>query len=532
MHDLLQNEAPQQQRQKRPAPPVPELARAYLFSACAIEQPPGFTEVKLPFGCLFVTPDTELTIVREGQDFAVLIGYCVDLDDPALGEETLALRMLAAARHRGLGAAAIESENLFGRFAVIIAAGGDLGAFNDATAMRTIYFSETEPVAASHSTLIATSLGKTSDLSLFRAFRYGLPGNRSVTEGVRVVPGNFLLDLRSGEVKRFWPRDARIERTEEAVYPELSEALQAAAQAVARRWKPAISLTAGIDSRVTLASFRRHPNTSTFTYLRDSEDERDAAFAPEIAGRVQLPHRVLRMADPGEQNELMERVEAMPDHVHDPRLATIYARHFPERGTIHCRSNLLEIGRSFWRKHPVMPERLDAENWQLVSTRKAGSIPDLTEDQVNRASKLMTSEMQRFFEMAGYDRSDPRNPQLLGYDAWDLVYWEHRMSTWHAQILLASDFTFDTAIVFNSRRFLSALLSLPVPARMNHDVLLRYISDHAPELRGHPINPRLRRPSLGSIWPAIKRRVTRFMRNRLPARRFSGPGVSGNISMH
>lgn len=92
-------------------------------------------------------------------------------------------------------------------------------------------------------------------------------------------------------------------------------------------------------------------------------------------------------------------------------------------------------------------------------------------------------------ETLGYDLSNPREPQPLGYDAWDLFYWEHRMTTWHGPLLLGSDIAFDTAVVFNCRATLDAMLAAPADDRAAATLLTRFVEKHAPRLREIPINP-------------------------------------------
>ena len=45
-------------------------------------------------------------------------------------------------------------------------------------------------------------------------------------------------------------------------------------------------------------------------------------------------------------------------------------------------------------------------------------------------------------------------------DPLDLLYWEHRMSCWHSNVVLESDFAFDTHVLFNSRWILERMLSV------------------------------------------------------------------------
>jgi hypothetical protein len=154
-------------------------------------------------------------------------------------------------------------------------------------------------------------------------------------------------------------------------------------------------------------------------------------------------------------------------------------------GDVHVRSNLCEIGRAFWRQH-TNTASFDPAKW----VRVLEAIKQRHRPRHPHSLAFAEAAFVEMFRELGYDAMDPADPQLLGYDGWDLFYWEHRMSTWHSQVLMGSDHAFDTVILFNSRRVLSTLLAAPLADRLKSTVLHRYIQATCPELRGIPVNPK------------------------------------------
>ena len=71
---------------------------------------------------------------------------------------------------------------------------------------------------------------------------------------------------------------------------------------------------------------------------------------------------------------------------------------------------------------------------------------------------------------------------IRNYDPYDMLYWEHRMSSWHTPIVLQADSAFETLIVFNNRRVLVPLLGVPLPDRRTSKAFKRTIELLWPEL--------------------------------------------------
>jgi hypothetical protein len=328
-------------------------------------------------------------------------------------------------------------------------------------------------------------------MDVFRHYWCGLPGNASPVPGVRALPANFVLDPATRTMRRFWPRSPRQERSVQEVINDVDAILRKTAEATAARWKPALSVTAGLDSRLTLSMYHDLPDIVAFTYHRDSADSTDVEVARRLCERLGIEHRPLLPVDRNRGESAYQLIEAIPDCTFDKNVVPIYLSAFQDsnNGVIHVRSSLAEVGRAFWRYHPGMPTTIDSTNWIQVSLAKStADLPGRAE-----AADYMRTEMRRFFSTVGYDSVDPHAPEILGYDVWDLVYMEHRMSTWHAQALSGSDMAFDTSILFNSRRLLDLLMSVPLPDRRNATLFRKIIARRCPQISDIPVNPRPRR---------------------------------------
>ena len=151
---------------------------------------------------------------------------------------------------------------------------------------------------------------------------------------------------------------------------------------------------------------------------------------------------------------------------HSRPLAEMY-RHCFQPSTLHLRSNLGEIGRAFYRR------RLARQHDRLTPE----DLADLWgHARHNRAI------VEAFADWAAAVRFD----DSAALDPADVFYWEHRMSCWHACLLLESDFAFDTHILFNARTILAKMLAVPLQDRIQGSLFRQLVADLWPELLGWP----------------------------------------------
>jgi asparagine synthetase B (glutamine-hydrolysing) len=482
------------------------LPRSYLFSLEALDRrPPNLREMPVPVGHLFISPDYDCHVRSTNSSFIALIGYCIDLDRPGDDEDAVASTLLDHATRDGIDAMLARTDDLFGRFAVICHIRGTWHVFGDANATRTIYFAEDRPMIASHSTMLGDLIGQAPRMELFRHYWCALPGNASPVPRVRVLPANFVLDPASQTMRRFWPRAPRHERSVADTVDELDALLVKAADATLARWKPALSLTSGVDSRLTLSIYQNAPDLFVFTYDRHQGDKVDVEGARRVCERLGITHHRLPLVDRRRAEPAYRLIESIVDCSFDKNVAPILLETFQARQDfVHVRSSLTGVGKAFWRYHPNMPTEFDPSSWVQVSLSKsAAHLPGRAE-----AATYLVAEMRRFFGAVGYDRVDWRSPEIMGYDVWDLVYMEHRMSTWHAQTLSGADMASETSILFNCRRVVDLMVSVPLADRRRAALFRTITARRCPQLADIAINPRPRR-TFGQLAAAAYRQLKR-----------------------
>jgi hypothetical protein len=156
---------------------------------------------------------------------------------------------------------------------------------------------------------------------------------------------------------------------------------------------------------------------------------------------------------------------------HGTALALTYLEELSQPGLFHVRSNLLEIARAAYRK--IRP-REDAVTAERAATLHATSmsVP---------VTEAIRSEVAEFMELTSFE-------SFPSFDPYHLLYWEHRMGTWHANVLLESDIAHETTVLFNTREILSMFLSVPLEDRLQANGQKALIEQTWPVLAFSPFN--------------------------------------------
>ncbi|WP_298889928.1 hypothetical protein [uncultured Serinicoccus sp.] len=517
----------------------------------------------LPGSTLHLQPRTVLGHARgplHDRDL-VLLGHPVDVAAGLTDPTVVAGRLAATWVRWGTDAMVREAADLGGRWTLLAgrqtAPEGDTGAADgraaaggqvellvvpDTHATQPVHVGRTarRAAVASAPALVAGALGLDRDeralelLDLLRERRSGrvtyLPGLRTAYLGVEaLVPNSLLrlsLDADSLEVeqRRFWPFRPRVATEDvDAVHAAFRERLTAHTALLAGLGRPAVSLTGGLDSRVTAAVAApalRSADGFAFTYLNPRDAARspaaveDVTVAREAARALGLPHRVLRWRQP-------------PRHgTFDVLHRRTYAPQLPSRGAAHAmwadlppdlvqlQSNGGETGTTFVRhrpEHVLTPRRL--------TELYLGNSADVGDDLVE--------------ELYGdyLDRVPMDAAALLGFDDYDVLYWEQRMGRWGWQKFVDGDFGHRILLPFNDRVLLETMLSLPYALR--HDRVLferllaeagvRHLPGEARVTGARPSRTRAARgPRPGPLRAGVGR-LRRTVRRRLGATPPAGP---------
>lgn len=463
-------------------------ARGFLLTAEEHRPPvPHWRRERLGGRWLSWDPRTPIAVARAGSAWVALLGRAIDLDTWSTDTAAIAAALLRA-RLGGREALLDRLESLSGRYAVFDGDGRAASVQSDAAGMRAVFY-ETEtsaPCVASHAGLVAEHVGAGPsafpDPELLRASRraYALPGRATPFAGVVMLTPSTELDLVGGRVRRCFPREAREQRPVGEVADAVLPLLHGQLAALTETERLEVSLTAGLDSRTTLAltgPFAEKLEYFTYDTVGSGGPSRlgvehDVAVAVELAERFGLVHHRIEVKGrvPAEPlRSIMERNSPRRSH---PGLAAAHRAHAPERG-LHLRSNLYEIGRAFYRALREQPTVLKPGHMASLLTKRKSQGPDLRE------------AFAEYVEATDFDRA-----QLL-YDPLDLFYWEHRSGMWFNAHLAESDIAFDTFILVNSRLVYRLLLSAPLEDRIAGSVFLELIRRSWPEVLEVPVNGRL-----------------------------------------
>ncbi|WP_131106303.1 hypothetical protein [Ornithinimicrobium sufpigmenti] len=438
----------------------------------------------LPGTVLHLHPRTVLSRGRGGRGTVVLLGHPVDVAAGIIEGDRIAGRLAGTWDLGGQDALVREAASLGGRWTLLAAPRADAAPVAELLVVPDTH--ATQPVfsavaggrfaLASTPALVARTLELAVDepaltlLEELRRRRGGavtyLPGRRTAYLGLEPLAPNCLLRVRlrpedppTVRQERFWPWRQREETTDvRAVYRAFRERLAAHAQLLAGLGRPALSLTAGWDSRVTAAVAQdalRAGDGFAFTYVnpRDARGGRaamaDVTGASAVSAQLGIPHRVLRWRQPP------------PGGTFDVLHRRTYAPLLPSRGAAHAmwadlprdgslvqlQSNGGETGTTFIRARTAEP---------LSPLRLARMMMGASEGLEDLAGQMYDG-YQEYAAMTA--------ERLLGYDHHDVFYWEQRMGRWGWQKFTDGDFGHRILLPFNDRVLLETMLSLPYPQR-------------------------------------------------------------------
>jgi asparagine synthetase B (glutamine-hydrolysing) len=179
---------------------------------------------------------------------------------------------------------------LHGRFAIVYRTNADdsYRIVADATGMRAVFHGVNTPIAGSHAALVAANVGGLQhDQRPPR--HYGLPGRMTPFEGVVLLVPNQELHISASVTHRIWPRFRVARRTTDEAVRMTHQLLRDALAGITSRYSTfLVSLTAGVDSRTTLALCLEagiSQRLRFFTYYRRGDGEVTSTDR-DVAGRL------------------------------------------------------------------------------------------------------------------------------------------------------------------------------------------------------------------------------------------------------
>jgi hypothetical protein len=465
-------------------PDLQRYARGFLLTERPTPAPgPDWTSTRIGDLHLATAPGVPVEVRRRGGHWVAVVGHFIDTERWSTTGE--ALQSAADALSHSETAFFELTDAWSGRYLLVYGTATSHTITTDATAMRSAFHTLEGPLfVASHASLIArlidapanTTFATFRKLTPFPGTKYG-PGRATPWRNVVFLTANLALDIERRAIRRIFPRGPIGRTTARDAAAVIADKLRRQMSMLDASGRPlAVSVTSGLDSRLTLAASRDIRNrVQYFTYRnRGYGNEVDVIVGRKLAATFGLPHRVLHI-DPGEPSaSLLAALREATFLRHAFSLVTEFREAFAP-DTIHLRSNLAEIGRCFYQKQGWTAAELSAKGMAEVWGRQ-GRNP------------MFVEAFADWAQAAQFDESADLDPL-------DAFYWEHRMPCWHSLLLLESDLAFDTHILFNARTVLTEFLRVPLEDRLRATVF-RLVPDLLwPELaRVPPVKlPRSRR---------------------------------------
>ena len=460
--------------------------RGYVITDAKLGSlPKGWIEKKLVDYILYYDPLNDVDYHVDGDYWVLLLGTAIDIDNNTNNKNFICKNLLSNLRN--------SEDNFFdyidsisGRYVIMYRYKGTTKVLSDATGMKSIIYSTSRTIIASHINLVKeitnaekSEMIKDRWIKEYSGFHF--PGHFTPYEDIYFLTPNTFLDIEEKKVERFYPRKPLKTKDSLKVAKEITELVKGQMKVLSKDNEEFIfSLTAGIDSRTTLALFKDFiSNTRLFTYYKVSKRypngikslEIDRKIVGEMVNNLNFNHSFIPLMEDERSNDFNNFSKIMKQNTllpHSYKLAKCYIDNLPKE-TLHIRSNILEIGRSFYRGVVDLPEGVSAESLTKCYSPKA------VED------KEILAIFASYYNIMQMEN-------IYNYDPYDIFYWEYRMGVWHSQVLLESDVAHDTFIPFNCRRILELLLSVPDQDKQKNTVFKTIIDINWPVLNYWGIN--------------------------------------------
>lgn len=458
--------------------------KGFLFGDASLidhSLPRGWNEFNIDGYKLQYSTENKFSVKidKEKNIWVILVGsYCMDVFEKHMNFDLIATT-LADKLTQGELHFLNHIDTLNGRFVCIYSINGCLHVLNDATASRSVYYCTTEPVISSHYNLINECISSVEDTFWpkyiewvkdkkrdHRSWPWLMPGDRTPYENIKILPANHAVSLPNMQMTRFWPRTNSEERNVDGAMKFIAETIKETAETLAKYYKINQSMTAGNDSRITLAAVRTIKDDITIFTYHDSkynennyesrDRELNISIARKIAEKENIKLREITLDSINPIDKDLKQVLTLNHyHSHIPAFLAPAASFFTPN-SIHLRSNLIEIIRG--NEHAPLNE-IDAKHNDIGSY--FASL-----NSYNREHKYFPEVAKLFNEY--YFRGDFE--RIYDYPISQLFFWEYRSSWLGAAVFVEQDLVCETFQLFNCRKLLQIGLEVPTYYR-NRSIL-------------------------------------------------------------
>ena len=466
----------------------------------------AWSRVELSAGrTLTAHPELDVLHLSEAEHSVTSLGQVLDPDRPTDDNEAVVQRLLnELSSCRDLDQFPEHLFRLGGRWALIVRKGGECRVYNDAAGTRQLFWATTPEEGcwlASTPDLLAEELGfeiseDAHELMRSRDYQrlreYWWPGTRTRYSQVDLLLPNHYLDLNGCSTHRYFPVAERSTLTLLDGVERIAELLRGGLRAAALRRPLALSVTAGYDSRVTMAACRDlNDRVQAFSFVHAHITDRD----PDVL----IPARVL------EPHGVPHSVFRCPQKA-DPAFAELYFRNTPTG-----KASWAAVAQGMYQNLPGDVLRVTSNVAEVArcfySVVHNGRARECNGENFGRMTRLGVQP----FVVDAFNGWLEKWPSEFGYDVFDLFYWEQRLASWAGSIYLEFDIVQDGFTPFSCRELMTTMLAIDEAHRLPPDypLLVSLVQRMWPELLAEPINPE----PPGRLAREIRKRSRKFLKD-------------------
>ena len=327
------------------------------------------------------------------------------------------------------------------------------------------------------------------------------PGASTPFAEVKHLLPNHLLDLKTGSVRRYWPREQLTRYGLKEGAAKAAGMLQKLMLAANQRFDLAMALTGGYDSRIVFAASKDIvPDLYVFSmiYHKLTPQSPDITLAGELAEFAGVPHHVFNCSQPMDEDFAYLYSHNL-EKTYQSYGNIVYGRFMNlDQNKVVVKSVVNEIARCFYYRNGVYPYKVTAEF--LCKVSKLGEHPF-----VQRNFSEWMADAQPVVE--------------LGYKLLDFFYWENRNANWQAMSQLEFDLAHEEFTPFSCRALLATMLGVDSKHRcMPKNVFQReMVRQSWAELDQFPYNPRgkvIKKPFYEGPWMTLGRWIKYHLKRK------------------
>lgn len=449
-----------------------EYARGFALTYGASKKVPlSWVKVDVHGWVLSHDPRVPFDMYASGDTIVAVLGHALLIDGNVVSTDVA--RIVCNAEKSGSAQQYID--RVCGRF-VLFTFDQTVRIQQDAAGLRAVFYSKDRRVAASHPRLVADQTDEPKGVfarEALKEMKLGcMPGNATEYDGIFAQTPNTELNLSDGSVHRIYYGELSGELSVEEVAQALMILVKKQIPWL-ETLDPVISLSAGLDSRTSLALLRPMKSTlKGFTYtsasLRGNANAlHDLDVATKLAKISRIDFQTLNIDEASVNDPLKDALRSNFYRSHGAKLAALYLDKIPNQ--MNIRSNSYGIGRASYDK--VNIAAMDSKGMARLAF---GTNPKRNDQKIIGAFDAYAKETDF--------------PAEADVNFKDLFFWEHRIGVWQSAIYLEADLSHYSHVMINQREMLRKLLSVPKSDRLNGNVFKSVIRASWPGLTEFDVN--------------------------------------------